>query len=99
LCIGETGARLNRLEERVTVFDADAESIVSLKSAGLSPESFDRVLMNPPFHDARRHNALPIPAGGWRIRRDRRSALGRQRSLASESKWRAGPDLARGHFG
>jgi tRNA1(Val) A37 N6-methylase TrmN6 len=62
LCaLARHNARLNRLEEHVTVFDADAESVDSLKSAGLSPESFNRVLMNPPFHDARRHNVSPDP--------------------------------------
>jgi tRNA1(Val) A37 N6-methylase TrmN6 len=62
LCaLARHNARLNRLEDRVSVFDADAESIDSLKSAGLSPENFDRVLMNPPFHDVRRHNVSPDP--------------------------------------
>jgi len=62
LCaLAKHNARLNGLEDRVTVFGADAESTESLKSAGLSPESFDRVLMNPPFHDARRHNVSPDP--------------------------------------
>jgi tRNA1(Val) A37 N6-methylase TrmN6 len=62
LCaLARHNARLNRLEDRVTVFSADAESTDSLKSAGLSPESFDRVLMNPPFHDARHHNVSPDP--------------------------------------
>jgi tRNA1(Val) A37 N6-methylase TrmN6 len=62
LCaLARHNARLNRLEDRVTVVGADAESTDSLKSAGLSPESFDRVLMNPPFHDARRHNVSPDP--------------------------------------
>jgi tRNA1(Val) A37 N6-methylase TrmN6 len=62
LCaLAKHNARLNRLEDRVTVIGADAESTESLKSAGLSPESFDRVLMNPPFHDARRHNVSPDP--------------------------------------
>lgn len=62
LCaLARHNARLNRLEDRVRVFDADAESIESLKSAGLAPENFDRVLMNPPFHDSRRHNVSPDP--------------------------------------
>ena len=62
LCaLARHNARLNRLDDRVTVFGADAESTESLKSVGLSAESFDRVLMNPPFHDARRHNASPDP--------------------------------------
>ncbi|HET7804447.1 MAG TPA: methyltransferase [Pseudolabrys sp.] len=62
LCaLARHNARLNKLEDRVRVVDADAESIDSLKAAGLSPENFDRVLMNPPFHDARRHNVSPDP--------------------------------------
>ena len=62
LCaLARHNARLNRLEDRVSVFDADAESIDSLKSVGLSSENFDRVLMNPPFHDSRRHNVSPDP--------------------------------------
>ena len=62
LCaLAKHNARLNGLEDRVTVFGADAESTESLKSEGLSPASFDRVLMNPPFHDARRHNVSPDP--------------------------------------
>ena len=32
-----------------------------LKAAGLSGDSVDRVLMNPPFHDARRQNVSPDP--------------------------------------
>jgi tRNA1(Val) A37 N6-methylase TrmN6 len=62
LCaLAKHNARLNGLEDRVTVICADAESTESLKSAGLSSESYDRVLMNPPFHDARRHNVSPDP--------------------------------------
>ena len=62
LCaLAKHNARLNQLEDRVTVIDANVESIDSLRSAGLSPGSFDRVLMNPPFHDSRRHNVSPDP--------------------------------------
>jgi len=62
LCaLAKHNVRLNRLEDRVAVIGADAESTESLKSAGLSSESFDRVLMNPPFHEARRHNVSPDP--------------------------------------
>lgn len=62
LCaLARHNARLNGLESRVTVLGANAESIDSLKSAGLLPESFDCVLMNPPFHDASRHNVSPDP--------------------------------------
>lgn len=62
LCaLARDNARLNGLEDRITVANADAESTDALQSAGLLPESFDRVLMNPPFHDARRHNVSPDP--------------------------------------
>jgi tRNA1(Val) A37 N6-methylase TrmN6 len=33
----------------------------SLAAAGLAPGTFDRVLMNPPFHDAARQNLSPDP--------------------------------------
>jgi tRNA1(Val) A37 N6-methylase TrmN6 len=62
LCaLARHNARLNALENRVTVLGADAGNADSLKSAGLPPESFDRVLMNPPFHDVGRHNVSPDP--------------------------------------
>jgi tRNA1(Val) A37 N6-methylase TrmN6 len=53
--------RLNRLDDRVKVLDADAENLATLAVAGLVPGSIDRVLMNPPFHDARRQNVSPDP--------------------------------------
>jgi tRNA1(Val) A37 N6-methylase TrmN6 len=62
LCaLARHNARLNGLEKRVTVLGADAESIDGLRSAGLLPDSFERVLMNPPFHDAGRHIVSPDP--------------------------------------
>src|SRR5262245_47186655 len=62
LCaLARHNARLNGLENRITVLGADAESVDGLKSAGLLPDSFDCVLMNPPFHDAGRHNVSPDP--------------------------------------
>ena len=62
LCaLARHNTRLNKLDERVTVICADAESVDRLSSAKLSAESFDRVLMNPPFHDSRRHNVSPDP--------------------------------------
>jgi tRNA1(Val) A37 N6-methylase TrmN6 len=62
LCaLAKHNARLNKLDDRVTVIGADAGSTDSLRSAGVSPESYGRVLMNPPFHDARRHNVSPDP--------------------------------------
>lgn len=63
LCaLARHNVRLNGLEDRVTVLSADANNIDSLKSAGLVPENFDRVLMNPPFHDASRHKVSPDAA-------------------------------------
>ena len=54
-------ARLNRLDDRVTVLDADAENLAKLAAAGFAAGSVDRVLMNPPFHDAQRQNVSPDP--------------------------------------
>ena len=52
-------ARLNRLDDRVGAVTCDAEDVSALAAAGLAAGSADRVLMNPPFHDARRHNVSP----------------------------------------
>ncbi len=54
-------ARLNRLDDRVNVLACDAEDGEALAAAGLLPGSADRVLMNPPFHDATRQNLSPDP--------------------------------------
>ena len=54
-------ARLNRLDDRVRVLLADAEDVQVLAAAGLARTSVDRVLMNPPFNDARRQNVSPDP--------------------------------------
>lgn len=51
----ENAAR-NRLADRVQVIAADVESIAA-QSCGRA----DRVLMNPPFNDPRRHNVSPDP--------------------------------------
>ena len=48
-------ARLNGLADRVDVLVADAVD------TGLLPGSADRVLMNPPFHDATKQNLSPDP--------------------------------------
>jgi tRNA1(Val) A37 N6-methylase TrmN6 len=53
--------RLNRLDDRVKVLEADAENVATLAVGGLVPGNIDRVLMNPPFHDARRQNVSPDP--------------------------------------
>ncbi len=62
LCaLATDNARLNGLDDRVAVIARDVEDMDALKAAGLSPGSIDRVLMNPPFHDARRQNVSPDP--------------------------------------
>lgn len=52
-------ARLNGLDGRVRALACDAQDQGALAAAGLPAGSADRVLMNPPFHDARRHNVSP----------------------------------------
>ncbi len=62
LCaLAAENARLNRLDARVTAIACDAEDGAALAAAGLSAASADRVLMNPPFHDASRANLSPDP--------------------------------------
>jgi tRNA1(Val) A37 N6-methylase TrmN6 len=57
LAAGNAGR--NGLSERVSALTCDAEDIAALAAAGLRPGSIDRVLMNPPFNDARRQNVSP----------------------------------------
>ena len=52
-------ARINGLAGRVRAVACDAEDTDALAAGGLPAGSADRVLMNPPFHDARRHNVSP----------------------------------------
>ena len=62
LCaLAAENARLNGLHDRVETCAADVEDISSLTAAGLAQGMFDRVLMNPPFHDATRQNLSPDP--------------------------------------
>ncbi len=62
LCaLATENARLNRLDPRVRAVLADVENVQGLAGAGLTPGSVDRVLMNPPFHDASRQNVSPDP--------------------------------------
>jgi tRNA1(Val) A37 N6-methylase TrmN6 len=62
LCaLAAENALLNRLDDRIDVHAADVEDVQSLAAAGLKPGAFDRVLMNPPFHDATRQNLSPDP--------------------------------------
>ena len=62
LCaLASENAHLNRLDDRTTVLACDVEDVDALLAAGLSASSVDRVLMNPPFNDARRQNVSPDP--------------------------------------
>ena len=62
LCALAAGnARLNRLDDRVDALALDVEDMQALAAAGLARGSVDRVLMNPPFHDATRQNLSPDP--------------------------------------
>ena len=62
LCaLAAENARLNSLDNRVEAIACDAENAQALHGVGLAPGSADRVLMNPPFHDASRTNVSPDP--------------------------------------
>ncbi len=54
-------ARLNRLDDRVDVLTLDVEDTQALAASGLKAGGIDRVMMNPPFHDATRQNLSPDP--------------------------------------
>lgn len=58
IALARNNAELNAIECRAVALDvaAKAEAFVA---AGLAPDSADRVLMNPPFNDARRHQPSP----------------------------------------
>jgi tRNA1(Val) A37 N6-methylase TrmN6 len=59
--LAQENAQRNGLAGRVRAVACDAEDRDALAAAGLGPGAADRVLMNPPFHDARRHNVSPDP--------------------------------------
>jgi tRNA1(Val) A37 N6-methylase TrmN6 len=62
LCaLAADNTRLNKLDNRVNVLACDAEDVDALAVAGIASGSADRVLMNPPFHDATRQNLSPDP--------------------------------------
>jgi tRNA1(Val) A37 N6-methylase TrmN6 len=52
---------LNGFAERARAVIGDAADAGSLAAVGLAPGSIDRVLMNPPFNTATRHQASPDP--------------------------------------
>jgi tRNA1(Val) A37 N6-methylase TrmN6 len=60
LCeLAAVNARLNKMDDRVSVVACDAGDPAALAAAGLNPGSFDRVLMNPPFNDPRSQTSSP----------------------------------------
>ena len=60
LCALASGnAQLNNMADRVSTIACDAEDADALAAAGIG--NVDRVLMNPPFHDATRQNLSPDP--------------------------------------
>lgn len=62
LCaLAAENARLNGLDNRVRALTLDVEKPDTFEAVGLSGDAVDRVLMNPPFHDARRQNVSPDP--------------------------------------
>ena len=59
--LARENAALNAMSAQVVVLDVTAPAS-AFAAAGLKPDSFDVVLMNPPFNDAGRHRASPDPA-------------------------------------
>jgi tRNA1(Val) A37 N6-methylase TrmN6 len=59
--LARANADANKLNARVAVIDVTAEAD-AFAASGLSPDSADVVLMNPPFNDAGRHRSSPDPA-------------------------------------
>ncbi len=56
--LARENARCNAIAADVVVLDVTSRS-ETFASAGLTPDSVDAVLMNPPFNDAARHRASP----------------------------------------
>ena len=56
--LARENARCNAIAADVVVLDVTARAEIFAK-AGLTPDSVDAVLMNPPFNDAARHRASP----------------------------------------
>ena len=76
---------------------ADAEDAAALAAAGLAAGSADRVLMNPPFHDATPAEpvARSAPAPGSCGVARPAAALDRKRGASAQAARRADADLAR----
>jgi len=59
--LARENAGRNAIAAEVVVLDVTSPS-EAFVNAGLTPDSVDAVLMNPPFNDASRHRASPDPA-------------------------------------
>jgi tRNA1(Val) A37 N6-methylase TrmN6 len=61
--LASSNAALNALAADVIMLDVES-SVDAFAAAGLSPDSVDVVLMNPPFNDSTRHRISPDKARG-----------------------------------
>jgi tRNA1(Val) A37 N6-methylase TrmN6 len=61
IALAQENAQLNRMAERVRALCCDVDDHAALSAGGLAAASIDRVLMNPPFNDARRVQVSPDP--------------------------------------
>lgn len=71
LALALENAALNGIECRAVALDVTAKA-EAFTVAGLAPDSADRVLMNPPFNDASRHQ--PSPDAGRRAAHEARAS-------------------------
>jgi tRNA1(Val) A37 N6-methylase TrmN6 len=63
VALATENAKRNALDDRVSAVTLDvAASAKGFSQAGMPPDAIDRVLMNPPFHDADRSSASPDAA-------------------------------------
>lgn len=60
--LAKENARLNRFDERFKVVTHDVTLPTLFAADNVMGGSADRVLMNPPFNDAERHNVSPDPS-------------------------------------
>ncbi|MFG3598213.1 tRNA1(Val) (adenine(37)-N6)-methyltransferase [Bradyrhizobium sp. RDI18] len=61
--LARANAEANAIQAAVIVLDVEADA-TAFAAAGLLPDSFDAVLMNPPFNDPARHRVSPDTARG-----------------------------------
>ena len=71
VALARENAALNGIACRAIALDVAAKA-EAFAAAGLAPDSADRVLMNPPFNDAGRHQ--PSPDAGRRAAHEARSS-------------------------